>query len=66
MREDVLLKQTHKKTRDRGFFANNTHILVHLTLRVVERHLLGYYREKSTKKTYGGILHPVAASKDLG
>ena len=31
-REDVLLKQIHEITRDKGFFANSTHMLVHLTL----------------------------------
>lgn len=31
-REGTLLKQAHERTRDEGFFANNTHVLVSLTL----------------------------------
>jgi hypothetical protein len=30
--EDVLLKQVLKSTHDEGFFFNNMHVLVHLTL----------------------------------
>jgi len=30
--EDVLLKQVHERARDESFFANNTHVLVCLTL----------------------------------
>ena len=31
-RKDVLLKQTCERTCDEGFFANDKHVLVHLTL----------------------------------
>jgi hypothetical protein len=30
--QDVLLMQARERTRDDEFFANNTHVLVHLTL----------------------------------
>jgi hypothetical protein len=31
-REDILLKQAHERTHDKGFFANSTHVSVSLTL----------------------------------
>ena len=31
-REDILLKQTHERTHDEGFFVNNTHVIVCHTL----------------------------------
>ena len=31
-RKDVLLKQACERTRDKGFFANNTHVLAYFTL----------------------------------
>jgi hypothetical protein len=64
-REDVLLKQAHERTRDEGFFANNTHVLVHLTLHSWTAFVRIPYREIHQKSS-GGMLQFIATSLDSG
>jgi len=63
-REDVLLKQACERTRDERFFANDTHVLVLLTLCSWAAFVGRLWREMYQKPS-GGVLHFVAASKDM-
>jgi hypothetical protein len=59
-----LLKQTRERTSDEGFFANNMHVLVHLTC-VVELHLSWRHGEKHTRKVLV-VCWQLLAPSDLG
>lgn len=63
--KDVFLKQAHERMRDKGFFANDTRVLVRLTC-IVECQLLGLHREKRTRKLLERFLWLLATSEDLG
>jgi hypothetical protein len=64
-KNDVLLKQEHKRTRDWGFFANSRHILVTLHW-VVKLYLLGLHRKEHIKKLLVVWCRFLATSVDLG
>lgn len=54
-----MLKQAHERTHDEGFFANDTHVLVHFTC-VVELQLSRLCREKYMER----FLRFLDSSKD--
>jgi hypothetical protein len=64
-RKDVLLKQEHESTRDEGFFANNTHVIILLTLCIWDVFVRTLLREMHQKSS-GVVLQFLAASSDSG
>ena len=58
-------KQAHERTHDEEFFANNTRILVHLTLRSWDPFAMTPYR-KNTKKLLVVFWQLLVDSVDLG
>jgi hypothetical protein len=64
--KDVLLKQACERTSDEEFLANNTHVLVHLTLHSWALFVVTPEKETHQKKLLVRFLRLLATSEDLG